>query len=195
MLALRDVAREGGLDWDAVGAALQRDGPAASGDLLTRAALGARRRRRSQSWSADEIRGIPRGPGHRGRPLSSSTEDELRRFAEAYDPQWFHVDPEAAAHGPFGGLIASGWHTCAIAMRLAVDRILTGSESFASPGVAYINWPNPVRAGDSLTLKAEVLETRRSRSQPDLGILNGAGGCSISTGRRCSSPRRPACST
>ena len=98
-------------------------------------------------------------------------EDELRRFAEAYDPQWFHVDPEAAAHGPFGGIIASGWHTCAIAMRLAVDTILTGSESFASPGVAYIKWPNPVRAGDSLTLKAEVLEIRRSRSQPDLGIL------------------------
>ncbi len=98
-------------------------------------------------------------------------EDELRRFAEAYDPQWFHVDPEAAAHGPFGGIIASGWHTCAIAMRLAVDTILTGSEFFASPGVAYIKWPNPVRAGDILTLKAEVLETRRSRSQPDLGIL------------------------
>jgi acyl dehydratase len=98
-------------------------------------------------------------------------EDELGRFAEAYDPQWFHVDPGAAAHGPFGGIIASGWHTCAIAMRLAVDTILTGSESFASPGVAYIKWPNPVRAGDSLTLKAEVLEIRRSRSQPDLGIL------------------------
>ncbi len=91
-------------------------------------------------------------------------QEELRRFAEAYDPQWFHVDPDAAAHGPFGGIIASGWHTCSIAMRLAVDAILTGSESFASPGVAYIKWPNPVRAGDSLTLKAEVLETRRSRS-------------------------------
>jgi acyl dehydratase len=97
--------------------------------------------------------------------------DEVRRFAEAYDPQWFHADPEAAAHGPFGGIIASGWHTCAIAMRLAVDRILTGSESFASPGVAYIKWPHPVRPGDSLALPAEVLETRRSQSQPDLGIL------------------------
>jgi len=96
---------------------------------------------------------------------------EIREFAVAFDPQWFHVDAEAAAHGPFGGIIASGWHTCAIAMRLAVDRILKGSESFASPGVAYIKWPNPVRAGDSLTLKAEVLEARRSRSQPDLGVL------------------------
>jgi len=97
--------------------------------------------------------------------------DEVGRFAEAYDPQWFHVDREAAAHGPFGGIIASGWHTCSIAMRLAVDAVLTGSESFASPGVAYIKWPHPVRPGDSLSLRAEVLETRRSQSQPDLGIL------------------------
>ncbi len=52
------------------------------------------------------------------------SEDEVRRFAEAYDPQWFHTDPKAAAHGRFGGLIASGWHTCAIAMRLAVDAAL-----------------------------------------------------------------------
>ena len=98
-------------------------------------------------------------------------EDELRRFAEAYDPQWFHTDPKSAAHGRYGGLIASGWHTCSIAMRLAVDNVLSGSESFASPGVAYIKWPNPVRPNDSLTLRAEVLETRQSRTQPDLGIL------------------------
>jgi acyl dehydratase len=98
-------------------------------------------------------------------------EEELRRFAEAYDPQWFHTDPEAAGRGPFGGLIASGWLTCAIAMRLAVDNVLAGSETFGSPGVGYIKWPNPVRPGDSLTLKAEVLETRMSKSQPELGIL------------------------
>ncbi len=98
-------------------------------------------------------------------------EDELRRFAETYDPQWFHTDPAAAARGRHGGLIASGWHTCSIAMRLAVDKVLKGSESFASPGVAYIKWPNPVRPGDSLTLSAEVLGTRRSRSQPHLGIM------------------------
>ena len=98
-------------------------------------------------------------------------EEELRRFAKVYDPQWFHTDPEAARRGPFGGLIASGWLTCAIAMRLAVDNVLAGSETFGSPGVGYIKWPNPVRPGDSLTLKAEVLETRMSKSQPDLGIL------------------------
>ena len=98
-------------------------------------------------------------------------EDELRRFAEAYDPQWFHVDPEASARGRFGGLIASGWHTCAIAMRLAADAALHDSETFASPGVAHIKWPTPVRPGDRLWLKATVIETRRSRSQPTLGIL------------------------
>ena len=98
-------------------------------------------------------------------------EDEMRRFAKAYDPQWFHTDPEAAKTSRYGGLIASGWLTCAIAMRLGVDAVLEGSETFGSPGVAYIKWPNPVRPGDRLNLKMEVIETRRSRSQPTLGIL------------------------
>ncbi|HTR13819.1 MAG TPA: MaoC family dehydratase [Roseiarcus sp.] len=98
-------------------------------------------------------------------------EDEMLRFAKTYDPQWFHVDPKTAAEGRYGGLIASGWQTCAIGMRLAVDNVLMGSETVGSPGVAYIKWPNPVRPGDSLTLRAEVLETRRSKSQPDLGIM------------------------
>jgi acyl dehydratase len=98
-------------------------------------------------------------------------EDEMRRFAAAYDPQWFHTDPDAAAKGRFGGLIGSGWLTCCIAMRLGVDAALRGSESFASPGVAYIKWPNPVRPGDRLSLKIEVIEIRRSRSQPTLGVL------------------------
>ena len=97
--------------------------------------------------------------------------DEVLRFAKDFDPQWFHLDEEAAAHGPYGGLIASGWHTCSIAMRLSVDHVLAGSETFGSPGVAYIKWPNPVRPGDSLTLRAEALEVRRSRSQPDMGIM------------------------
>ena len=99
------------------------------------------------------------------------TEEELLRFAEAYDPQWFHVDPQAAAKGRFGGLIASGWHTCAIAMRLGVDAALTGSESFASPGVERVRWLGPVRAGDRLSLKIEVTGKRRSEKQPGLGVL------------------------
>jgi acyl dehydratase len=99
-------------------------------------------------------------------------EAELRQFAAAYDPQWFHTDPVAAAAGRFGGLIASGWHTCAIAMRLAADAALQGSESFASPGVAQVRWPHPVRPGDSLHLRATVTEARRSATRPELGILD-----------------------
>jgi len=100
------------------------------------------------------------------------TEAELLQFARAYDPQWFHTDAGRAADGPFGGLIASGWHTCGIAMRLVADAALAGSESFASPGLRYVKWPNPVRPGDSLRLRAEVVEVRRSARRPTLGILN-----------------------
>ncbi len=98
------------------------------------------------------------------------TEAELLQFARSWDPQWFHTDPEAAG-GPFGGLIASGWHTGAIAMRLVVDAALAGSESFASPGLAHLRWPNPVRPGDTLHLVADVIEARRSDKRPTLGIL------------------------
>ena len=99
------------------------------------------------------------------------SEAELLQFARAYDPQWFHTDADAAAQGRFGGLIASGWHTCGIAMRLGADAALEGSESFASPGLAYVKWTHPVRPGDALRLRATVIETRRARSQPALGIL------------------------
>ena len=96
VLALRDVAKEAGLDWETVGASAQARRPAAPRDLLM-----AR---------ADEVRRVPRGPGHRGRALPRDR-GRVLQFAKAYDPQWFHTDPEAAAEGPFGGLIASGWHT------------------------------------------------------------------------------------
>ncbi len=99
------------------------------------------------------------------------SEAELLQFANAYDPQWFHTDAAAAAQGRFGGLIASGWHSCGIAMRLATDAALVGSESFASPGLAYVKWTHPVRAADALSLRATVLETRRSKTQTTLGIL------------------------
>ncbi len=98
-------------------------------------------------------------------------EEEIVRYASAWDPQWFHVDAEAAANSRFGGLIASGWHTCAIAMRLAVDAVLHDSESFASPGMNYVEWPHPVRPGDRLTLLATVIEARRSTARPTLGVL------------------------
>lgn len=99
------------------------------------------------------------------------TEEELLQFANAYDPQWFHTDAKAAAEGPFGGLIASGWHTCGIAMRLVAQAALERSESFASPGLSYVKWPSPVRPGDSLRLVAEVIDARRSEKRPTLGIL------------------------
>lgn len=99
-------------------------------------------------------------------------EAELLQFARAYDPQWFHTDAAAAGDGPFGGLIASGWHTCAIAMRLVADAALAGSESFASPGLQYVKWPQPVRPGDVLRLRAEVISVRVSERRPSLGILD-----------------------
>jgi len=99
------------------------------------------------------------------------TEAEIIDFAQRFDPQWFHVDPQRAAHSRWGGVIASGWHTCGLAMRLAVDGPLAGSESFGSPGLAYLRWLNPVRAGDQLRMRAEVIEVRRARSQLTLGIL------------------------
>ena len=99
------------------------------------------------------------------------SEEEIVRFATAYDPQWFHTDAQAAKGGRFEGLIASGWHTCGIAMRLVADAALAGSESFASPGLAYVKWPHPVRPGDKLTVRATVVEVRRSKGQSALGIL------------------------
>ena len=112
---------------------------------------------------------------HAGQVLHAGpyavSEAEVLDFAKQWDTQWFHTDPEAAARGPFEGLIASGWHTCVIAMRLVADAFLAGSESYASPGLAYIKWPNPVRPGDVLRLRASVLESRVSQSNPSLGIL------------------------
>ncbi len=99
------------------------------------------------------------------------SEAEIIDFARAYDPQWFHADRPRANAGRWQGVIASGWQTCGIAMRLAVTGALADSESFGSPGVEYVKWPAPVRPGDALTLHADVLEARRSERQPMLGIL------------------------
>ena len=98
-------------------------------------------------------------------------EAELLAYARQYDPQWFHTDPGRAEQGPFGGLIASGWQTCGIAMRLVALAALEGSESFASPGLSYVKWLHPVRAGDDLRLRATVIETRVSQNKPHLGLL------------------------
>jgi acyl dehydratase len=101
----------------------------------------------------------------------SFSQAEIISFASQFDPQPFHVDPEAAAHGPFGGLVASGWHTAALVMRQLVDHSLSAEASLGSPGLDEIRWPSPVRPGDTLRVRATVLEARRSQSKPDRGII------------------------
>ncbi|MFO1396277.1 MAG: MaoC family dehydratase [Burkholderiales bacterium] len=102
---------------------------------------------------------------------ASLTEREIVEFARAYDPQWFHTDAARASASQWKGVIASGWQTCAVAMRLVVDHVLDGSESFGSPGLAYLKWQAPVRAGDVLRVRLEVLERRTASSKPTLGIV------------------------
>jgi acyl dehydratase len=97
--------------------------------------------------------------------------DEVVAFAAAYDPQPMHIDEAAAAAGPWGGLIASGWHTAVLLMRLYVDNFLSPVSALVSPGVDELRWKMPVRPGDALTVKVTVLETRRLSSDPMKGVL------------------------
>jgi len=99
------------------------------------------------------------------------SEDEIIAFARQFDPQPFHTDPRAARQSEFGGLIASGWHTGGIMMRLYADQYLSKVASLASPGVDELRWLKPVRPGDVLSLRVTVLEANRSRSKPDRGIV------------------------
>jgi acyl dehydratase len=102
---------------------------------------------------------------------ASLTEEQILDFARQWDPQWFHTDPERAAAGHFQGLIASGWQTCALAMRMAVECLLHDSDALASPGVDHIRWLLPVRPNEPFTFRAEILEVRRSQKQPQLGVM------------------------
>ncbi len=97
--------------------------------------------------------------------------EEILDFARKYDPQPFHTDEAAAAASMYGGLIASGWHTCAIAMKLICDLYITDSESMGSPGVDNVRWVKPVRPGDTLRLRWTVLESKPSRSRPEMGAV------------------------
>lgn len=99
------------------------------------------------------------------------SEPEIIEFAQRFDPQPMHVDPEAAARGRYGGIIASGWHTVGVAMRLLVDHYISKVASLASPGVDEVRWPHPVRPGDSIRIRVSVLEARPSRSKPDRGVV------------------------
>ena len=98
-------------------------------------------------------------------------EDEVIAFAKRFDPQDFHTDPEAAKATPFGGLIASGWHTAGLMMRLYADHYLTKVGSLASPGVDELRWIKPVRPGDALSVRVTILDAAPSRSKPDRGVV------------------------
>jgi acyl dehydratase len=99
-------------------------------------------------------------------------QDEVISFAQRFDPQVFHTDPELAKSTIFGGLIASGWHTAGLMMRLFADHYLSKVASLGSPGVDELRWKVPVRPGDELSIRVSVLETKRSHSKPDRGIVH-----------------------
>jgi acyl dehydratase len=98
-------------------------------------------------------------------------EEEMIAFAKRYDPQVFHTDPEAAKKTAFGGLIASGWLTGSLAMRMIVEHRLVHVANFGSPGIDEVRWPKPVRPGDVLSVRLTIVDARRSRSKPDRGIV------------------------
>lgn len=97
--------------------------------------------------------------------------DEVLAFASRYDPQPFHTDEEAAKASMYGGLIASGWHTVALVMRMMVDSYLNRSASLGSPGVDSVRWLKPVRPGDRIRAQRTTLESRASSSRPNLGVI------------------------
>tara|TARA_R110000787_G_scaffold75790_8_gene167658 strand:+ start:339 stop:797 length:459 start_codon:yes stop_codon:yes gene_type:complete len=96
---------------------------------------------------------------------------EIMRFGAEFDPQPFHLDPEAARDTFFGGLAASGWHTAALTMRLLVDGEMTPANGIVGAGFESLNWPRPVRPGDTLRVVSEILEVRPSRSRPKQGMI------------------------
>jgi acyl dehydratase len=111
-------------------------------------------------------------------PLGSRgvSEAEIITFARQFDPQPFHTDPEAAKRSVFGGLVASGWHTASLYMRLLCDAFIsTVAHSMGSPGVDRIEWLKPVRPGDTLTGRLTILDLIPSESRPDRGTIKSLG--------------------
>ena len=98
------------------------------------------------------------------------TREEILAFAQKFDPQPFHLSEEGGKASLFGGLCASGWHTCSMAMGLMVRNFLLNSSSLGSPGMESVTWLKPVHPGDTLRLEHEILESRPSKSKPDVGI-------------------------
>jgi acyl dehydratase len=103
--------------------------------------------------------------------MHTFTAGEIVEFAERFDPQPFHIDEAAASASPFGGLIASGWHTCSVLMGISVRNLLEGSTSMGSPGIDEIRWIKPVRPGDTIRLFTSILDKRVSTTRPDRGVV------------------------
>jgi acyl dehydratase len=101
----------------------------------------------------------------------SVTAEEIKDFAEQFDPQPFHIDEAAGKRSIFGNLCASGWHTCALAMRLTVENFLNESSSMGSPGLEGLRWLKPVYPGDTLSLKHTITESRPLRKRIDVGLV------------------------
>jgi len=101
----------------------------------------------------------------------SVTAEAIKDFARQFDPQPFHLDEEAGRHSIFGALCASGWHTCALAMKLTVENFLLEAASMGSPGLESLRWLKPVYPGDTLRLQQSVVESRALRSRPDIGLV------------------------
>ncbi len=99
-------------------------------------------------------------------------QDEVISFGKRFDPHVFHTDPEGATKTMYGGLIASGWHTSALMMRLYADNYLSHVASIGSPGVDQLKWMLPVRPGDRLAIRVTIKDANRSRSKPDRGIVH-----------------------
>ncbi|MEM7540457.1 MAG: MaoC family dehydratase [Pseudomonadota bacterium] len=110
-----------------------------------------------------------------GAPIELGTlcvsKEEVIAFAERYDPQAFHIDEQAADASHFGGLIASGWHTGSMFMRVLVDEFVSPVAGMGSPGIDELRWLEPVRPDDVLSVRVTVTEKRRSRTKPDRGIM------------------------
>jgi len=107
------------------------------------------------------------------RDLGSVTvsAEEIKAFAQQFDPQPFHLDEAAGRRSIFGNLCASGWHTCSLAMKLTVENLLTASSSMGSPGVENLRWLKPVYPGDTLRLQHTILESRPLRTRTDTGLV------------------------
>jgi len=99
------------------------------------------------------------------------SEEEIVAFAREFDPQPFHVDPEAASSSIYGGVIASGWHTCSLMMRMVVDGLMCSASSMGSPGLDGVRWLRPLRAGDTLKVRYLTTQVKASGSRPDRGVV------------------------